>query len=208
MDQTLFLIFNLVVLIVSVMVHEVAHGLAANALGDPTAKDMGRLSFNPLKHLDFTGSFLVPLLLYISTHGGFVFGWAKPVPYNPYNLKNQKWGPGLVAAAGPLSNFSVALVLGLGLRFAPGLSGGVVLATVLVVYINLLLGVFNLMPVPPLDGSRILAAILPYRYELIFQRLERFGFFLVIIFIIFVFPLVSPILPRLFSLITGFSPGF
>ena len=94
MDQTVILVFNLAVLILSVVIHEVSHGLMANRLGDPTAKDLGRLSFNPLKHLDFMGSFLVPLLLYVS-RVGIIFGWAKPVPYNPYNLKNQNWGPGL-----------------------------------------------------------------------------------------------------------------
>lgn len=205
MDQGLMLIFSLAILIVSVMAHEVAHGLAANSLGDPTAKNLGRLSFNPLKHLDFMGSFLVPLISYMA--GGFIFGWAKPVPYNPYNLRDQKRGPGLVAIAGPASNFSIAIILGLGLRFLPGLPDAVILATALIVYINIVLGFFNLMPVPPLDGSRILAAILPYRYELFFQRLEHYSFMLVLVFIFFIFPLISPVIPHIFELITGFSPG-
>ena len=114
MDQTLLLIFQLTVLIISVVVHEVSHGLMANRLGDPTAKQMGRLTFNPLNHLDFMGSFLVPLIT--SLGGGFIFGWAKPVPYNPYNLKNQKWGPALVAGVGPFSNFIIAIIFSVLIR--------------------------------------------------------------------------------------------
>ena len=201
MDQSLLLVFNLAVLIVSVVAHEVSHGLAANKLGDPTARDLGRLSFNPLKHLDFTGSFLVPLISYLA--GGFIFGWAKPVPYNPYNLKNQKWGPAAVAAAGPLSNFIIALVFGLGLRFISVVPPAAALAVGVIIYINILLGVFNLIPIPPLDGSKILAAVLPYRYERQLAMLERYGMFLVILFIFFLFPLIAPIIPLLFKLITG-----
>ncbi len=200
------MIFSLAVLILSVVVHEVSHGLMANKLGDSTAKEMGRLSLNPIKHLDFMGSFLVPLVSY--SLGGFIFGWAKPVPFNPYNLKNQKWGPGLVALAGPASNLAVALVFGLGLRFIPGLTPATVLASSAVVYINILLAIFNLVPLPPLDGSKILAGFLPYRYERQFLMLERYGFLLVLIFIFFLFPLISPIFPALFRLITGFPMVF
>lgn len=201
MDQTVLLVFNLAVLIMSVVVHEVSHGLMANRLGDPTAKNLGRLSFNPLKHLDFMGSFLVPLVSY--SLGGFVFGWAKPVPYNPYNLKNQKWGPAMVAAVGPISNFIIALFFGLGLRFIHGLPPTAIMPISLIVYINILLGVFNLVPIPPLDGSRILAAVLPYRYERQLAMLERYGFVLVLVFIFFIFPLITPIIPVIFRLITG-----
>lgn len=203
MDQSLILVFNLAVLILSVVIHEVSHGLVANKLGDPTAKDLGRLSFNPLKHLDFMGSFLVPLLSYLG--GGFIFGWAKPVPYNPYNLKNQKWGPVLVAVAGPVSNFVIAIFFGIVLRFAPAVSMATALALSLVIYINILLGIFNLIPIPPLDGSKVLAGFLPYRYERQFLTLERYGMFLVLIFIFFLFPLLSPVIPFLFRLVTGSS---
>ena len=146
------------------------------------------------------GSFLVPLMSYLL--GGFIFGWAKPVPYNPYNLKNQKWGPAAVAGVGPLSNFLIALFFGLALRFAP-VPAAAALGLSLIVFINLLLGVFNLIPIPPLDGSRILAAFLPYRYERQLAMLEHYGFFLVLLFIFFLFPLISPIFPFLFKLITG-----
>lgn len=201
MDQTFILIFQLAILIFSIVVHEVSHGLTANKLGDPTAKEMGRLNFNPLKHLDFMGSFLVPLISYAA--GGVIFGWAKPVPYNPYNLKNQKWGPATVAVAGPAANFSIALAFGLALRFMTFLPMSAVLAMSLVVYINILLAIFNLMPIPPLDGSKILMGFLPYKYERQFLALERYGFLLVILFIFFIFPLIVPILPILFKLITG-----
>lgn len=147
------------------------------------------------------GSFLVPLISY--SLGGFIFGWAKPVPFNPYNLKNQKWGPALVALAGPASNLAIALAFGLGLRFIPSLPVATVLASSAVVYINILLAVFNLVPLPPLDGSKILAGFLPYRYEKQFLMLERYGFLLVLVFIFFLFPLISPIFPALFRLITG-----
>lgn len=207
MDQTFLFVFNIAVLILSVVVHEVSHGLIANKLGDPTAKNLGRLSFNPLRHLDFMGSFLVPMLSYFL--GGFIFGWAKPVPYNPYNLKNQKWGPVAVAIAGPASNLAVAVAGGLVLRFlAFTLPISAIVAISIIVFINIFLGVFNLVPVPPLDGSRILAAVLPYRYERQLAMLERFGFMLVLAFIFFFFPLITPIFPVLFRLITGFPPIF
>ncbi|MDP3800021.1 MAG: site-2 protease family protein [bacterium] len=186
----------------SVVVHEVSHGLMAKKLGDNTAKDLGRLSFNPLKHLDFMGSFLVPLISYIG--GGFIFGWAKPVPYNPYNIKNQKWGPAMVAGIGPISNFTIALAFGLALRFIPAIPAATAIAISLIVYINILLGVFNLVPIPPLDGSKILAAVLPYKYERQLNMLERYGMFLVLIFIFFIFPLITPIIPIIFRFITGF----
>lgn len=198
----MLLIFNLAVLIMSVVVHEVSHGLMAKKLGDNTARDLGRLSFNPLKHLDFIGSFLVPLISYLG--GGFVFGWAKPVPYNPYNIKNQKWGPAMVAIVGPLSNFVIALIFGLGLRFIPQIPSETAIAVSLIVYINILLGLFNLMPIPPLDGSKILAAVLPYKYERQLNMLERYGLFLVLLFVFFIFPLITTVIPIIFRFITGF----
>lgn len=202
MDQSLIIIFNLIVLIFSIVIHEVAHGLSAYKLGDPTAKQLGRLSMNPIKHLDFMGSFLVPLFSYI--FGGFVFGWAKPVPYNPYNIRNQKWGPAIVAASGPLSNLAVALFFGLGLRFFNYLPYNAGLAIALIVYINLMLFVFNLMPVPPLDGSKVIVPFLPYRYEKMLIEVERYGLFLVFMFIMFVFPFVAKIIPFLFKIIAGY----
>jgi Zn-dependent protease len=195
-------IFQIAILIMSIVVHEVAHGTAANLLGDPTAKYEGRLTLNPLKHLDFVGSFLVPVTAYAL--GGFIFGWAKPVPYNPYNLRPGRLSEALVAAAGPISNFIVALLFGLILRFAmPSLSSEVIEITSLIVFINLLLGIFNLIPIPPLDGSKLLFAIFPEKLYKIRHIFERFGLILVILFIFLAWEIVSPIVFLLFSAITG-----
>ena len=117
--QGIDLIFSIAVLIMSIVIHEVSHGYAAYALGDPTAKYADRLTLNPFKHLDMTGSVIVPFITYMM--GGFIFGWAKPVPYNPYNLKNQKWGPAIVGVAGPLSNFVTAAFFGTIIRFGGGM---------------------------------------------------------------------------------------
>src|SRR3989344_2299634 len=154
-------IFSILILILSVVVHEVAHGLAANALGDPTARLAGRLSMNPMKHIDPVGSVLVPLLLFM-TNSSFLFGWAKPVPYNPYNLRDQRWGEMLVAIAGPASNLALALFFGLLIRFGGegALPASFLSIATLVVITNLVLAIFNLVPIPPLDGSKILFSLL------------------------------------------------
>lgn len=200
------IIFQIILLIMSVVVHEVAHGYAAYALGDPTAKYQGRLTLNPLKHLDPFGSVILPALLAISS-AGFVFGWAKPVPYNPYNFrKGGRWAEAIVAAAGPLSNIAIALVFGLTLRFL-GPSGmfsqSVIEISALLVFINVLLAIFNLVPLPPLDGSKILFSILPYNARGVRDILERYGFILVLLFIFFLWPVVAPVVFHVFSWITG-----
>ena len=202
------LILLIIVLIMSAIVHEVSHGLAALWLGDPTAKYAGRLTLNPLKHLDPFGSFLMPLLLYFGTGGRFFFASAKPVPYNPYNLRDQQYGPAIVGAAGPISNIVIALVFGIFLRIfmvsglvptgdvvalignifsgqsllGSGLSA-VAIIFIMIIYINILLAIFNLIPFPPLDGSKILFAILPMREETKL-RLEQGGFIFLLIFIV------------------------
>src|SRR3989344_2638548 len=168
-------VFIIAILIMSVVIHEVAHGYAALSLGDSTAKYQGRLTLNPLNHLDPVGSVLVPLLGYFL--GGFIIGWAKPVPFNPYNLRNQRWGEAIVAVAGPLSNIAIALIFGLIIRYI----GLTELTPILsfVVLINLTLAFFNLIPVPPLDGSKILFAFLPLHMDNVRRSLEQYGFFLV-----------------------------
>lgn len=188
----------------SVVVHEVSHGYMAYYFGDLTAKMAGRLTLNPLKHLDMFGSFIVPLIAYSLT--GFIFGWAKPVPYNPYNLRNAKVGEPMVALAGPLSNFVVALIFGLIIRFSGllGITSVVFIeAASLVVLINVVLGMFNLIPIPPLDGSKILFGILPYNLMYIRTFLERNYFWLIFIFIFFVWKLFIPVIYFLFSILTG-----
>jgi Zn-dependent protease len=199
--ESIFIIF---ILIMSVVVHEVSHGYAALALGDPTAKYQGRLTLNPISHLDPIGSFLVPLLGYFA--GGFIIGWAKPVPFNPYNLRNQKWGEAIVAIAGPLSNIALALIFGLIIRFVAGstiMNQSFLSLAGYVVLINLTLAIFNLVPIPPLDGSKILFAFLPYKWQSIRTSLERYGFILVLIFVFFFWSVLSPIVMYLFSLFIG-----
>lgn len=157
--QPFDLIFLIIILVMSVVIHEVSHGYVANLLGDPTARLAGRLTLNPFVHLDWFGSVVVPFLFYLLP-GGLMFGWAKPVPYNPYNLRGGKWGPALVAIAGPVSNLLLVLAFGLALRFGLLPMEAVSLVASLVL-INIMLAVFNLMPIAPLDGSKILFALLP-----------------------------------------------
>ena len=179
----------IVIVMFSAIIHEVMHGYAADRLGDPTARLAGRLTLNPIPHLDPVGSILLPLIFAL-TPGSFFFGWAKPVPYNPYNLtKAPYWGEAIVAVAGPASNLVLALVFGLLIRtqlFAP-LND----IFTLVVLINVSLMLLNLLPIPPLDGSKILSAILPLRlriqYDNLRTRLEYnpfLGFGLVVLFIL------------------------
>lgn len=198
------LIFFIAILIMSVVVHEVSHGFAALALGDPTAKYQNRLTLNPLSHLDPIGSVLVPLLGYFA--GGFVIGWAKPVPFNPYNLRNQKWGEAIVALAGPFSNICLAVIFGLLLRFMAGssfLNPQFFSLAGYVVFLNIALAVFNLMPIPPLDGSKILFALLPYKWQKLRESWERYGLILVLIFIFFIWQLISPVIVLIFNFLVG-----
>lgn len=200
-------IFQIIILIFSVVIHEVSHGYAAYLLGDHTAKYQGRLTLNPFKHLDPFGSVILPLLLYIS-QAGFMIGWAKPVPFNPYNLKNQRWGEAIVAAAGPLSNIVIAVVFGVFLRV--GLSMGFVNQEIFnitsyIILINLVLAVFNLIPIPPLDGSKIIFTTFKVNWGPTRIFLEKFGILFVLVFVYFLWSLVTPIISFLFSLITGFG---
>ena len=201
-------IFAIAILIMSVVIHEVSHGYVAQMLGDPTARLAGRLTLNPVKHLDPVGSFLVPVATYFL--GGFIFGWARPVPYNPYNLSNQRWGTALVAAAGALSNLFIALVFGLLIRFSDILgiaSTAFVEIASLIVLLNLILAVFNMVPIPPLDGSKVLFSLLPYRFSYIQHFLERYALILVFFLILFLWRFVLPVVFFLFSLITGIGFG-
>ena len=198
--------FYLLTLIYSVIIHEVSHGVVALWLGDMTAKYAGRLNLNPIKHIDPFGSVILPLLSIFL--GGPLFGWAKPVPYNPYNLRNQKWGSAIVGFAGPGINFSLALLAGLTIRFLPAggdtdFFGNFVLIAAYVALINLFLCVFNLIPIPPLDGSKVLFSVLSYRWNFLRVFLEQYGFFLLLIFIFFFSGALIPLVSFFFEAITG-----
>ncbi len=212
------LILLLIILVMSAVVHEVSHGLAAFWLGDPTAKYAGRLTLNPLKHLDPWGSFLMPVFLLLLSGGRFFFAAAKPVPYNPYNLRDQKYGPAVVGAAGPASNIIIALVFGIFLKIfiigglipsgdvmtllgnlftgenllGSGLSGMAILF-LMIIYVNILLAIFNLIPIPPLDGSKLLFAIIPIREETKLH-LEQYG-------LIFIIPIIILLSGPIFAFI-------
>jgi len=186
---TIFSVFSLIVLLFSVIIHELAHGSVAYSLGDPTAKYAGRLTLNPLKHLDLFGSIFLPLILFISG-SPILVGWAKPVPINPYNFKDQKWGSLKVSIAGPLSNIILAIFFGLIVRFIPyelfSFDPRLILMhsfLIRIVEINLILAIFNLVPIPPLDGSWILFSFLPEKFEKIKIFLHQYGIFILILFI-------------------------
>lgn len=168
------------VLIVSIIVHEVSHGWAALFLGDRTALDAGRLTLNPIAHIDPVGSIVLPLL---TAWSGFFFGYAKPVPYNPANLSNKKWGEAIVAFAGPASNFVIAIIFALVVRLfaAQGMpiDSLAVQASAFVVIANLFLGLLNLIPIAPLDGSKILFSVLPYKWIGVRRWMEQYQLFLI-----------------------------
>lgn len=195
-------VFQILILIMSVVIHETSHGYAARYLGDHTAEYEGRLTLNPLKHLDPVGSFLIPLLSY--TLGGFIIGWAKPVPYNPYNLHPGRWSEAIVAGAGPLSNIIIALIFGILLRVVTSGSDFVHIVSIIVL-INIILAIFNLMPIPPLDGSKLLFAFFPSKFLVMRRFFERYGFILLLFFIFFIWQFITPLVGLIYRLITGLT---
>ncbi len=210
-SDPLFMVFGVLILIFSIVIHEVAHGYAANALGDPTAKLLGRLTLNPIKHIDMVGSVLVPAFLVLS-NAGFLFGWAKPVPYNPFNLRSQRWGEAIVGSAGVLTNLFLAVLFGLIARFGFGeLPDSFVSIAAVVSYTNLFLGLFNLIPLPPLDGYTVLRGILPYKASLVLRefddRIRSLGigglFLILIIFSFFFAGPFSLLVQYLFKLLVS-----
>jgi len=230
--------FYILTLIYSVIIHEVSHGVMALWLGDMTAKYADRLNLNPLKHIDPFGSVILPILLFMST--GFAFGWAKPVPYNPYNLRDQKWGPLWVALAGPGSNILLATIAAVIAKVLPltlmvkmdimerfiGVVGGggnfvdrfALLAEsisgslsgvffgllLLVIFWNVVLACFNLLPVPPLDGSKLLYALFPLRERTMFL-LEQYGLFVLLLVIFFFSAPISIFINFVLSLFLRFA---
>ena len=174
------ILFQVVILFFSVILHEVAHGYTALFLGDPTARAAGRLTLNPIKHMDPWGTVVLPLFL-ILVHSPFLVGWAKPVPVNPYYMRDPKRGMMLVGAAGPLANIALILLSALALRTLPFAATPFLFD--LFKYccaINIILALFNLLPVPPLDGSKVVAGILPPKMREAYVGLERYGIFIII----------------------------
>ncbi|MES2470981.1 MAG: site-2 protease family protein [Patescibacteria group bacterium] len=197
-------IFSIIILIMSVVIHELSHGYAAVLLGDPTPKVQGRLTLNPFKHLEWFGSFIVPV---ITGFMGIPVGWAKPVEFNPYNLKNKRSGELLIAAAGPASNILIAVIFGLIIRGIVAQAGQVpvdfLALSAQIVGINLFLAIFNLIPMPPLDGSKILFNILPASMFGVRRFMEQYAIIFALIAIFLLWRLVEPLIPIVFSFLTG-----
>ncbi len=184
-------------ILIAIVFHELSHGFAANRLGDPTAKMMGRLTLNPIAHIDPIGTILMPLMLFVLTSGQFVFGYAKPVPINPMNFKNPRRDMAISAAAGPVMNLALAVLSSLILHFvltplldvsSSAISGTILVPLLLIftysAFVNIILAIFNMIPIPPLDGGRVLTGLLPSRQAISFSRIEPFGF-IIVLFLIF-----------------------
>ncbi|HRY82413.1 MAG TPA: site-2 protease family protein [Candidatus Moranbacteria bacterium] len=209
LNEIILIAFYIAILLYSLIIHEVAHGVAALWQGDPTAKYAGRITANPIRHIDPWMTIGLPVLMLLLTNFKFAFGGAKPVPYNPYNLKNQKWGPAMVGAAGPLSNIFIAIIAAFLAKFinlpmavkadiiynfndwgkiSEVISGSMNAIffelLVIIIFWNVFLAFFNLIPIPPLDGSKLFFSIFPIRTEMLLM-LEQFGFVILLFFIIF-----------------------
>lgn len=192
------------VLLFSIVVHEVAHGYIAQRNGDPTARMLGRLTLNPIPHIDPIGSVLLPLLL-LASGSGIIFGWAKPVPVNPLNFRNYRWGEITVSAAGPLSNLALAVLFSYLLHLGPA-NLGLMKMALWGVQINIFLALFNLIPIPPLDGSHILAILLPRDLARVYAYLEPVGFILILV--LFYTGIMGVFLMPLYRLIASFLLGY
>ncbi len=205
----LVLVF-LIILAFVISLHEAAHAYFANLLGDPTARLLGRVTLNPTAHIDPIGTILVPLLLItlpLLAHSrpGFIFGWAKPTPVNPLNFANPRRDSALVASAGPASNFSMAIAASILFRLLPvSIIQDVLL---LFIWLNLLLGVFNLLPIPPLDGFKVLIGVLPKEAALRLSILESYGPVVLILFLFVFFRFLSPVLISLINTLLNLLVG-
>lgn len=203
------IIFILAIVVMSVVIHEVSHGVVANWLGDPTARLQGRLTLNPISHIDPMGSVILPGILAL-TSSPILFGWAKPVPYNPYNFqRGGTWAEALVAGAGPASNILLAIIFGLAMRFGAVPAEAATLG-LYIVSINVLLAIFNMIPIPPLDGSKVLASVLPYPLSAQYDKFRMWleynpfmGFGLVLLGVLLFGHILSNIVFLIVRLIVG-----
>ena len=200
------ILFEVIALVLALTLHEFAHALVGDYLGDDTARRHGRLSLNPLSHIDPFSTLLLPLVL-ILVGSPVIFAAAKPVPFNPWAVRYGRFGAAMIAAAGPLTNFFIATFLGLYLRFVPvGVTGYQFLGTIVV--INLTIGLFNLIPFPPLDGSRLLYAVAPRALRDVMDQIEKAGLMAVLLLMFIAYPFIAPILSRITtSIITLLIPG-
>lgn len=197
-------VFPLLVLFFSIVIHEIAHGSMALLLGDTTAKREGRLTLNPIKHVDLFGTIILPLLLFI-LRAGIIVGWAKPVPVNPYNFKDQKWGMLKVSLAGPATNILIAILFGLLIRFV-NLSDNLAVAFSIISFYNLYLALFNLLPIPPLDGSHILFSFFSKGSQNIKNFLHQYGIAILLLFLFFGVGILFRVAVLFYSLIVGNLP--
>ena len=197
-------LFAVIILIVSVMFHELAHGVTADKLGDPTPSLAGRLTLNPIKHLDLVGSFVLPLLC-VLTGGGFIIGWAKPIPFNSKYFQSKRWGPALVAVAGPIMNIVVAVLAAIAYRFLSVIPTMASFSSLLslVVIINISLAIFNLVPIPPLDGHHILGAIIPPYKRFADRAMQSYGFIILLVVIFAAGSLIGPVVEFFVRLLLG-----
>lgn len=204
------IVVSILPILIAITFHEAAHGFVANKLGDPTARLMGRLTLNPIAHIDLVGTIIMPLALFYLSNGQFVFGYAKPVPINPMNFRDPKKDMAISAAAGPITNILLAIVSQIILvhliipafNLLPGVFSLTVLRPLKLIFefsiiINIVLAVINLIPIPPLDGGRVLVGFLPHKQAVSYGRIEPYGFIIVIILLItgianvFIYPLIA-----------------
>ena len=211
LETVLTVVYFILALLPAIVLHELSHGLVADRMGDPTARNMGRLTLNPVKHIDPFGTVILPgLLLLPRLFGQFgtpVFGYAKPMPFNPQNLRDPDRQTMWIALAGPLTNLFLAVVAALLLRLAGDVSDELTRYLFILVLVNVILAVFNVIPLPPLDGSKVLARFLPPRARQLYMSWEAYGaLFLLVIFFIFpgaIFGFITPIVEGLLSLLVG-----